>query len=212
MEAANTIRSRYARARYVALRWIVNHPLIVQVAIWVLVMGSMAIGIWMWSAGKLQPENVGYTAAFYLNLVGSASIIIPVPGVLAVCVAADESLGLNLELLSVIGAMGAALGETTAYLAGYAGHGVVESSRWYPRVRNLVQKHGAVTIFTLSVIPNPFFDIAGIAAGTLHYSYLKFIAYSFAGKLLRLIIMSYACRESIHWLETFFNFQLPGLG
>lgn len=187
------------------------HPRLVQIGIWTLVVVSIAIGVWMWYYDKFEIEHAGYPVVFYSNLVGSASIFIPVPGILAICFAAEESLGLNLWLLGVIGASGAALGETTAYLAGYSGHNALENIRWYPRIHDLVERRGGVTIFILSVIPNPVFDIAGIAAGGLGYPYKKFIIYAFTGKVIRLLIMAYACRESIEWLMSFLNLRIGGI-
>ena len=187
------------------------HPRLIHLAIWTTVATSMAVGVWMWANGFLDVEQVGYPATFYLNVIGSASILIPIPGVLAVCVAATESLGLHLGLLGLIGGTGAALGETTAYLAGFAGHSMVENVRWYPRIRSLMERRGGITIFVLAFIPNPVIDVAGIAAGALGYPYKKFIVYVFIGKTLRLIIMAYACRESIEWLEDLFRSQFAGL-
>lgn len=187
------------------------HPRMVQVGIWTLVVTSIAVGVWMWYYDKFEIEQAGYSVVFYSNLVGSASIFIPVPGIIAICFAAEESLGLNLWLLGAIGASGAAIGETTAYLAGYSGHNAVENIRWYPRIHNLVERRGGVTIFMLSVIPNPVFDIAGIAAGALGYPYKKFIVYTFTGKVIRLLIMAYACRESIEWLMSFLNLRIGGI-
>ncbi len=191
---------------------LVVHPRLVQLVIWSTVAGSMAVGVWMWANGSLQVEQVGYPATFYLNMIGSASIVIPVPGVLAVCVAATESLGLHLGLLGLIGGAGAAIGETTGYLAGFAGQNVAENVRWYPKIRSLMERRGGITIFALSFIPNPIIDIAGVAAGALRYPYRKFIVYVFIGKTLRMIIMAYACRESIDWLMNLFYSQFPGLG
>lgn len=167
------------------------------------------IGIALWSGGFLDITDVGYLATFYLNLVGAATIILPVPGVLAACVAAEPLLGLNPILIGVVGATGATLGETTAYLVGIAGHDAAMKLRWYPRIHDLMERHGSVTLFFVSVIPTPFFDLAGIAAGALNYPFRKFLIYVFAGKTIRLIIMAYACRQGIEWLRNIYEFNLP---
>ena len=187
------------------------HPRLVQIGIWSLVGISIAVGVWMWYYDKFEIEQAGYSVVFYSNLIGSASVFIPVPGILAICFAAEESLGLNLWLLGFVGASGATLGETTAYLAGYSGHSALTNIRWYPRIHGLVERRGGITIFMLSVIPNPVFDIAGIAAGALGYPYKKFIVYTFSGKAIRLVIMAYACRESIEWLMSFLNLRIGGI-
>ena len=111
--------------------------------------------------------------------------------------------------IGVVGAAGATLGETTAYLVGLAGHDAAMKLRWYPRIHDLMERHGSVTLFLVSVIPTPFFDLAGIAAGALNYPFRKFMIYVFAGKTIRLIIMAYACRQGIEWLRTIYEFNLP---
>ena len=154
-------------------------------------------------------DDVGYFATFYLNLIGSATIFLPLPGVLAACVAAESSFGLNPVLIGLVGAAGSTLGETTAYLAGYAGHNAATHIRWYPRIHDLMERHGSITLFLVSAIPTPFFDLAGVAAGALDYPFRKFMVYVFAGKLLRLILMAYACRAGIDWLREIYEFKLP---
>lgn len=210
-EVGRSKRSSYSfrSLRYSALRCLAAHPKWVQAAIWGVILGSTVIGIALWSGGFLDITDVGYLATFYLNLVGAATIILPLPGVLAACVAAEPSLGLDPILIGVVGAAGATLGETTAYLAGFAGHNVAIKLGWYPRIHDLMERHGSVTLFLVSVIPTPFFDLAGIAAGALEYPYRKFLMYVFAGKTIRLIIMAYACRWGIEWLKDIYEFNLP---
>lgn len=199
----------YRRLRYSALRCLAGHPKWVQATLWSVVLGSTVVGIALWRGGFLDITDVGYLATFYMNLVGAATIILPVPGVIAACVAAEPSLGLNPILIGIVGAVGATLGETTAYLVGIAGHDAAMKLRWYPRIRDLMERHGSVTLFLVSVIPTPFFDLAGIAAGALNYPFRKFMMYVLAGKTIRLIIMAYACRQGIEWLRTVYEFNLP---
>ncbi len=191
------------------LGFLSSHPKWVQIGIWTVVIGSTAVGIALSLGGFLHVSDVGYLATFYLNLIGAATIILPLPGVLAACVAAESSFGLNLVLIGLVGAAGATIGETTAYLAGYAGHNAVTNMRWYPRIHDLMERRGGITLFLVSVIPTPFFDLAGIAAGALEYPFRKFVLYVFIGKAIRLIIMAYACRQGIDWLRSIYEFQMP---
>ena len=188
---------------------LVNHPKWVQTGIWTVVIGSTIVGVALSLGGFLDASDVGYLATFYLNLIGAATIILPLPGVLAACAAAESSFGLNLIFIGLSGAAGATIGETTAYLAGYAGHNAVTNLRWYPRIHDLMERRGGITLFLVSVIPTPFFDLAGIAAGALNYPFRKFMVYVFAGKAIRLIIMAYACRQGIDWLRSIYEFNLP---
>ncbi len=180
-----------------------------QGGIWSIVVGAILLGLLFSIRGSLDATNVGYFATFYLNLIGAATIILPLPGVLAACVAAESSFGLNLLLIGVFGASGATIGESTAYLAGYAGQNVAAKLKWYPRIYGLMERHGSITIFFVSAVPTPFFDLAGIAAGALNYPFRKFMTFVFVGKLLRLTLMAYACRTGIDWLKEIYEFNLP---
>ena len=52
-------------------------------------------------------------------------------------------------------------------------------------VGGLGQALGVVTIFVLALIPNPVFDLGGMAAGTLRFPLWKFLASSIAGKVIK---------------------------
>jgi uncharacterized membrane protein YdjX (TVP38/TMEM64 family) len=55
-----------------------------------------------------------------------------------------------------------------------------------------VQRHGSPAIFALAVIPNPFFDLGGIAAGVLRMPVWRCLAACWAGKVLRMIAVAAA--------------------
>ena len=185
------------------VRFLMAHPVIVRTVIYSVVLGSIAIGLFTWISGRLEFTEVGYSGAFLVNLIGSASIVVPIPGVAAICGGAAASLGLNLWALGSVGAAGAALGEITGYLAGFGGQPIVARWRFYSRIHNWAVRRGGVGLFILALIPNPFFDIAGIAAGGLGYPLHKFLLYVFAGKVIRYIGIAFACRLGIDWFTRF---------
>ena len=88
----------------------------------------------------------------------------------------------------------------TGYLAGYGSKGVTRKSRYYLRVHRIVERRGGLALFVLAVVPNPLFDIGGIAAGSLRYPISRFILWVGLGKLLKFIVVAYACRQSISWI------------
>ena len=124
----------------------------------------------MWATGRLELQNVGYAGVLAVNVIGSASVIVPVPGLAVVCGAGAGEVGLNPALLGLAGGFGSTVGEMSGYLAGYGGNPLIQRSRHYERFRQLVIRNGGMALFVLSVIPNPVFDIAGIAAGSLGVS------------------------------------------
>ncbi len=125
-------------ARGAAAAWLNRHPRLFQVIIWSIVVGSMVTGTTLFFTDRLQPEGVGYTGAFLINLIGSASVVVPVPGLAAVCAAAAPSVGLNILALGLVGGIGATLGEITGYLAGFGGQSFVQKSRYYGKVQDQV--------------------------------------------------------------------------
>ncbi len=154
----------------------------------------------MWATGRLELQNVGYAGVLAVNLIGSASVIVPVPGLAVVCGAGAGDVGLNPVLLGLAGGFGSTIGELTGYLAGYGGNTLVQRSKHYDRFRQLVITKGGLALFVLSVIPNPLFDIAGIAAGSLGYPLKRFLLYVLAGKVIKFVVVAYACRQGIDWI------------
>ena len=154
----------------------------------------------MWATGRLELQNVGYAGVLAVNVIGSASVIVPVPGLAVVCGASAGDVGLNPVLLGLAGGFGSTVGEMSGYLAGYGGNTLIQRSKHYERFRQLVIRNGGMALFVLSVIPNPLFDIAGIAAGSLGYPLKRFLLYVLAGKAIKFVVVAYACRQGIDWV------------
>lgn len=191
----------FTRADNVIAIWLSQHPRIFQGILWSVVIGSMAMGTALYFAGKLEPTDAGYPSVFVINVIGSATVIVPVPGLLAACSAAAPAVGLNLVALGLIGAVGSTLGETTGYLAGYGGQSFAQRSRYYSRIQGWVLSRGALALFVLAALPLPLFDIAGIVSGSLSYPLKRFLFWVFLGKGIKFIGIAYACYEGIDWIQ-----------
>ena len=174
-----------------------------QIVVWSVVAIAIVGGTLSWVVGWLDVQDAGYWGVFVVNLVGSAAVVVPVPGLFAVCATAAPDLGLNFVLLAVAGAVGSTLGELTGYLAGYGSQGIVQKSRYYSRISNWVARRGGFALFVLAAVPNPLFDIGGIAAGSLGYPISRFLLWVGIGKLVKFLVFAYACRQSISWLVDF---------
>jgi len=129
-------------------------------------------------------EAYGYLGAFLISLITSATIILPVPGI--VLIAALGS-AYDPVLIGLAAGAGSALGEITGYMAGFSGQVVFENSRFYPRLEQWMRRRGLIVILVLSFVPNPFFDVAGATAGALRFPLWKFLLACFVGKTLRYI-------------------------
>ncbi|MFC2062690.1 VTT domain-containing protein [Chloroflexota bacterium] len=150
---------------------------------------AITIGIYL-TYGR-YPEKLAelkehaYWGAFLISLIGNATIILPG----AVLVILSE-IGIVLFpitgpigpiIVGLAGGAGAAIGETTGYLAGYSGRGIIANNRIYQRLVGWVEKWGVIAIFVFSVVPFVF-DLVGIAAGVLRIPYWKFMLACWLGR------------------------------
>lgn len=149
---------------------------------------------------RIGLTQVGYGGVALAALVASAGLIIPVPALAAVCTA---SLFLNPLLVGVIAAVSESVGELSGYFLGYSGRGVIHNSRLYIRLEAWMRRRGWLVLFLVSLVPNPVFDVVGIVAGALRYPILGFLGIILAGKLVKFIVIAYACAFSIEWLTDF---------
>ena len=153
-------------------------------------------------APKIQQyPRTSYFAVFLISLAGNATIILPMPSLVV-----TFSMGATLHwpLVGLVAGIGEALGETTGYLAGFGGRAVIENKQLYTRIQYWMEHHGMLTIFVLSVIPNPFFDLAGMTAGALKYGFHKFLIAAWLGKTLKTLLVAWAGTQSISWLGWLF--------
>jgi membrane protein YqaA with SNARE-associated domain len=166
------------------------------------VIGFITAGIVLWATGQFEIDRVGYAGVWFFSFIGAASIFVPVPGLAAVCIAAAPAVGLHPAIIGVVAGSAEALGEMTGYLAGMSGKNILERSRLYPRFRALLLRRGGLILFFGSVIPNPLFDIMGIAAGSILYPVRKFLLYVFMAKSIKSTGIAYACYWGITWIES----------
>lgn len=142
-------------------------------------------------------EQYGYPGVFFMNLLSSATVLIPVPGVL---VTSAMGAVFNPFWVAVAAGLGAGLGELSSYLAGFSGQAVVEQVDWHKRLERWMEKFGDLTIFVLALIPNPLFDMAGISAGALKMPVSRFLIWCCLGKILKMLAFSYGGATIIDWL------------
>lgn len=170
-------------------------------------------------------ESLGYPGVFLLSFLGSFAMVLPVPGLIAVCGAGG--IGLNLVLVGVLAGTGETIGEVSGYAVGYGSRGMVEGHWFHSLMEAIIrrkpllvtlfivflpifpallvlykysdklemwmERRGMVVLFLVSIIPNPIFDLVGIAAGGARYPVHKFFATVFVGKVLKGVMVAYTC-------------------
>ena len=144
----------------------------------------------------------GYPGIFLVMLLANATVIIPAPGVAVVFAMGNI---FNPFWVALAAGTGGAIGELSGYLAGFSGQALVENTQAYNRVAPWVQKYGAWAILALSAFPNPFFDLAGIAAGVAKIPVWKFLLFCWMGQIIKMALFAFAGAYSIDWIANFFQ-------
>ena len=158
------------------------------------VLAFVVLGLITWLFGQFDLKSVGFAGVWLLSFIGSASIVVPVTGLAAVCVAGTPEIGLNPVAIGVLAGSAEALGEMTGYLAGGERPELCRSRTGGIRaIQEWMRRHGGVFLFVMSIIPNPAFDIVGIAAGSIAYPVRRFLAILFVAKSIKSTGVAYAC-------------------
>ncbi len=133
----------------------------------------------------------GYLGIFFISLVSSATIFLPVPSFALVFAAGAV---LNPVVVGVAGGIGSAMGELTGYAIGYGGEHALSKKhkKLLERTEKWAEKHGffaVVVIFAATPLPD---DVIGIIGGALNYDVRKFFAASLIGKLALNLALAFA--------------------
>jgi membrane protein YqaA with SNARE-associated domain len=153
----------------------------------------------------IKLEEYGYIGIFLISIAANATVIIPLPGI-----ALTTAMGaiFNPAWVAVAAGLGAAIGELSGYLAGFSGQALVENAALYDRLTTWMRAHqnlayGAIVV--LAFIPNPLFDLAGMASGALKFPLWKFLVACAIGKVLKMMMFAYAGYYSIFMFTGLFE-------
>jgi membrane protein YqaA with SNARE-associated domain len=150
----------------------------------------------------------GYIGIFIVSLVGSASIIFPVPSFVVLFTFGAV---FNPLLVALLGALGASIGNTTSYLLGLGGKEILEDKyeKRLKQIKSAFQKYGApFWIFLVHATPLPD-DVVGIFCGVIRYDFRKYFLWMFIGQLTLSLILAYSGFYSLNWVLEFLQ---PKLG
>jgi len=142
-------------------------------------------------------EAYGYAGIAVIVFLAYATVLIPAPGIAVVF-----AMGATLNPIGVAlaAATGGALGELSGYLAGFSGQGVIENTRWFNRIYPWIQRYGPWAVMAMATIPNPVFDVVGLAAGVLKMPLWKFLLFCWCGQIIKMLVIAYAGSLSLTWL------------
>ena len=149
-----------------------------------------------------QFQAFGYPGIFVIALLANATILLPAPG--AAIIYAMGAV-FNPWLVGLAAGSGGAIGELSGYLAGFSGQAMIERTDIYDRTKPWVDKYGGWAILVLSAIPNPLFDVAGVAAGIAKMPIQTFLFFVWIGQLIKMTMFALAGKYSIEWFANFIN-------
>lgn len=161
---------------------------------------ALSVGIFVLRDRIRELAVYGYPGIFLFSILTNATIILPAPGIALVF-----TMGAVLPPLGVAIAagLGAGIGELSGYVAGVGGQTVVEEVRSYRRLRSWMERNRLLSylmVMGLAFIPNPFMDLAGIAAGALRLPVLPFLMSVWVGKFIKMLVIAYIGASSLPWL------------
>ena len=170
-------------------------------------LGVIALSLYLSSiADQIQRfARFGYPGIFLITLLAYATVILPTPG--ATVVFAMGAV-FNPLWVGVAAGAGATLGELTGYAAGYSGQVAIENIALYRRTRDWMKKSPQKMFWGLALLaalPNPAFDVAGIAAGVLRIPLLRFLGALWIGETIKMTLFALAGAYSIDWIARLFR-------
>jgi len=162
----------------------------------------VAITIYIYSIGDRveEFEAWGYPGVFFIALLANATVLLPAPGVALIYAMGGM---LNPFGVGLAAGTGGTIGELSGYLAGFSGQAVIERMDIYNRIKPWVNKYGGWAILVLSAIPNPFFDVAGIAAGIAKMPLRTFLIFTWVGQFIKMTLFALAGHYSIGLITEF---------
>ncbi|MEZ4705115.1 MAG: VTT domain-containing protein [Bdellovibrionota bacterium] len=150
---------------------------------------ALAFGVWYAVFVGRQIFNAHPHASLAGLFVGSflshATIVFPAP---AFALALGFGSHVSPILVGLVCGTSAALGESLAYGLGRMGRPL--TSTMIQPLQQWMKKHDLLTLYILSALPNPLFDVAGYAAGTLQISWIRFFLATSLGKGTRFYLLA----------------------
>lgn len=156
----------------------------------------MAAAIVIFKKDVQELHHYGYMGAFFISILGGATIIVPVP-MLAVVFALGGVMP-SPWLVAISAALGELVGALTIYMTGQgAGRAMANSKhgriqKAYERMLDLMERRGAIALFAVTSVVNPFFYPAAFACGALHFGLRRYIFIVLVGKTIKCMTVVYA--------------------
>lgn len=167
---------------------------------------AISVGIFLYHDRIAELGYYGYPSVFLVSMIWNSTVLVPIPSFWIYYPLGSVFFP---PLLGLAGGAGAAIGELTAYMAGYSGRGILQRLKLYTRVEGWLKRWGLIVIFGFNLVPFFPFDLVGIAAGTLRFPLWKFYLACLAG---RSISYGFIAMVGAGWIQLPAWLPLPLLG
>lgn len=150
----------------------------------IVVIVGLCIAAVVFSDDLARMKEYGYLGVFIISIFAGGTVIIPVPGLLAVFTLGSI---LHPAIVGVVAGLGEAIGVITIYLAGSTGQGMLEkiNNRFFLRFKGWILRHKLLAVFLMSAILNPFYYPFALMAGMLRFGLPGFFLSCWAGKAVK---------------------------
>ena len=155
----------------------------------ILAIAAFALMVWLTSdpvrremVDGLVRSPFGLLVLFGLAALSTATLILPAPGLALTAIAGAAG---DPIVVGVVAGLGQAVGELTGYAAGWSGRSFLPENAAASRITDWLRRRGVLVIFALAMVPNPVFDLAGVAAGVLRMPVLSYFAAASIGKVIK---------------------------
>jgi uncharacterized membrane protein YdjX (TVP38/TMEM64 family) len=184
--------------------------------------GSVAVAVFLlyhWEY-VIRLEGEGYLGLFLISLLAGSPVPIPTPSMIL-----TFTLGslLNPALVGIVSGLGNTIGYALIYLTGrgggrFAPNFNVSGSRigWLlrklrmSRMLDSPNRTGIISVFLLSIYPNPVLAPVVIGMGATRFSFTKFFLACWAGKTVMAMLLAYLGYFGLHSLLHFLGiFNVP---
>lgn len=153
-----------------------------------LIIVGVSFVIYLFRDQLRELERFGYVGLFLITFLLNSTLVVPLPAV-----ALSSAMGMVYDpfWVGLFAGSGAALGEISGYLAGMSGREVLLKHKGGLKIEQQLRKYGGPGIMLLALIPNPAFDLVGIAAGAIKIPFLRFLLWCWIGKVLKFLAFAY---------------------
>ena len=172
-------------------RWHLRFPWVqtAQLTTIVLIV-ELAILSWLFAGVVERFEGPAVLAAFFVAMLGAATVILPAPTALTV-VALGTSVGDPIGV-GLAAAAGQTVGEGVGYFLGRSSASLLENTRWVIKLSAFMRRSkylADAVVLIFAAFPNPFFDFIGIVAGTLRYPVWRYAVAAYLGNAFKYVVI-----------------------